>query len=389
MLTKLDLLLAVFLFCLTVTVYLASYPEPRLWYNHYVHLAHSFLQGQVDVPTLPDYYHDAVRINDKTLLPFGPSPALVLLPAVAIFGLSTAQPLVATVVGGINIALVFLLLRKMETKTHIALVLSCFMAFGTVHWYASVIGTTWFFAHIVGILFLLVAISVQTKSSLLAGIFLSLAALARYPILLSSLSFLNSKNIKKSVIFLVGLSFFAVIQLFYNWVRFGDILQTGYLEVYSSYTSPGSEAGLYRSPIFFFLPSFALFDPRNIPLHLYTMFLMLPERLDSFPWLRPSPHGMSVLLTSPLLLYLARASLKSPIARSAIVATIPIFLVDSMHYSQGWVQFSYRFILDYLPFLILILSVAIKKITPLVVILLTLSIIVNLWGVQWGIYLGW
>lgn len=389
MLSKIDFLLAVFLFWLTVTVYLASNPEPRLWYDHYVHLTYSLLQGRVDVPTLPDYYHDVVRLNDKTYLPFGPSPALIMLPAIALLGLKTPQPLMATIIGGLNITLLFLLLRKLEVKTLLAFVLSLFMAFGTVHWYAAVIGTTWFFAHIVGIFFLLSSLLLQTKNKFMSGVFLGLAALARYPTLLSAFSFLNFKNFKKSVIFLVGLSIFAAVQLFYNWARFGNILQTGYQDVYSNYATTGSQAGFYRSPVFSFLPSFALLDLRNIPLHLYTLLLMPPERLDSFPWLRPSPYGMSVLLTSPLLLYLARANLKSALVKSYVFAILPILLIDSMHYSQGWVQFGYRFILDYIPFLILILSQTVKRITPVFVILLIISILINLWGVQWGIKLGW
>ena len=55
---------------------------------HFQVLAAAFLHGHLDVP--PGTY-DAAHYNGYVYLPFGPLPALILMPAVAIFG--TAFPI--------------------------------------------------------------------------------------------------------------------------------------------------------------------------------------------------------------------------------------------------------------------------------------------------------
>ena len=94
-----------------------------------------------------------------------------------------------------------------------------------------------------------------------------------------------------------------------------------------------------------------LFDIRNIPLHIYTLFMMPPNYYPDLSIVRPSPYGLSIFLTSPAFIYaffVKRKTWLTPACWLAIgLVTIPLF----MHYSQGWVQYGYRFMLDYMPFL--------------------------------------
>ena len=65
--------------------------------------------------------------------------------------------------------------------------------------------------------------------------------------------------------------------------------------------------------------------------------------------LMPDPLGMSLLLVSPGWL-LGLAALRRPrsdVAVAAVLAVASIALVDLMHFSQGWVQFGYRFSNDW------------------------------------------
>jgi hypothetical protein len=67
-----------------------------------------------------------------------------------------------------------------------------------------------------------------------------------------------------------------------------------------------------------------------------------------------------------------------------------------MHFSQGWVQFGYRFSNDVAPFALLLVALGAERLArqrawglPLAAAALVLSMTINLWGVLWGSLLGW
>jgi hypothetical protein len=175
-------------------------------------------------------------------------------------------------------------------------------------------------------------------------------------------------------------------------------------------------AHLYRIEISFYPPLFpylhyhadwAIEDPRYILQNLQLMLLGSPVLgapcPDSVPpvpisqlcLVQPRADGMSLILTSPALL-LALPALpalrRSRLVAGATLAVIAIAIADLMHFSQGWVQFGYRFSNDFIPFLLLLVALGMERIggvRRLVVVLVSLSVAVNLWGVVWGHLLGW
>ena len=64
-----------------------------------------------------------------------------------------------------------------------------------------------------------------------------------------------------------------------------------------------------------------------------------------------------------------------------------------MHFSQGWVQFGYRFSNDFVVFALPLVAVghepARRASGWLGVGLVAASVAINLWGVIWGKILGW
>ena len=69
-------------------------------------------------------------------------------------------------------------------------------------------------------------------------------------------------------------------------------------------------------------------------------------------------------------------------------------LTNLMHFSQGWVQFGYRFSLDFAPWALVLVALGMQRIRgglgyALIGVLIAISIAVNLWGVVWGNVLGW
>ena len=113
----------------------------------------------------------------------------------------------------------------------------------------------------------------------------------------------------------------------------------------------------------------------------------------------PSDVGMSLLLTSPAYL-LAFAALgrfgRSRLVTGSMLAIALVALLNLMHFSQGWVQFGYRFSNDFAPFALILVALGFERLArrrrwgmPLGMALVVVSIAINAWGVAWGRLLGW
>ena len=61
------------------------------------------------------------------------------------------------------------------------------------------------------------------------------------------------------------------------------------------------------------------------------------------------------------------------------------------YFAQGWVQFGYRFLLDFAPFLLILTALGFEdtRSTKWKVLLVGVSIVANLWGKYWVSELGW
>ena len=112
------------------------------------------------------------------------------------------------------------------------------------------------------------------------------------------------------------------------------------------------------------------------------------------PIARPDPLGMSLLLTSPGYLLVIPALLwgwRRRLVAGATLAVLCVAIVDLMHFSQGWVQFGYRFSNDFAPFATILVALGIARIGVgrISLGLVAVSILVNAWGVHWGVALRW
>ena len=80
----------------------------------------------------------------------------------------------------------------------------------------------------------------------------------------------------------------------------------------------------------------------------------------------PKDTGMSLILTSPAYL-LGLGAIRWGFGRSRLVtgaglAVLIVALVNLMHFSQGWVQFGYRFSLDFAPWAVLLVAIGFERI---------------------------
>jgi hypothetical protein len=118
----------------------------------------------------------------------------------------------------------------------------------------------------------------------------------------------------------------------------------------------------------------------------------------SCPIAAPDWVGTSVILTSPA--YLLAPVAFIPVMRrkldrvtaGAAIAVVAIAFVNLMHFSQGWVQFGYRFSNDFAPFAIVLVALGASRLGrywPVLVPFVVASVAINLWGTIWGVMLGW
>jgi len=166
-LSPLQWCLALMVLCLVA--FILANPDRRNFYVHFVTQAQAWLNGQTSIP-LPDYQDTMPILNaagestGRGIIPFPPLPALILLPFVSIWGLATNQQLLATIFGAIDVGIAYWMLGFLPIRQAIRGLTALFLGLGTVLWYSSAIGTTWFFAHVVAVGCLLLAVGLALSA---------------------------------------------------------------------------------------------------------------------------------------------------------------------------------------------------------------------------------
>jgi hypothetical protein len=464
--------IGLFFVTLAIGIYVFSNPSRSGWYNHFVWQADAFVHGRFGIaypvnegPFVNGYFLDIMPLSSAPgtpsygLLPFPPLPAVLLMPLVAVFGLATDAQLFGVVLGAINVGLAWRLAARLTENRGAAVLATLFFAFGTVHWYAAIISTTWYLAHVVAITFVLLGITLAIdaerrqqlrqalaatdshevprggwlargavtatieQSSLflhwfrrlrgqvdglqfMAGFVFGMAALSRLTILFGApfFVFVGGGGSYRRRALSAGLGAVIPVALLglYNLISSGHVFNPAYDWLYVhqteglGYAPPGLEGSR----------DWGVENPRFIPLSSIIMFLwpptLFPHGTDcglqllrpDCPLAVPSPFGMSILLTSPAYLLLPAITAiarRQRLVLGAALAVLAIGVVNLAHFSQGWVQFGYRFSNDFAPFALVLVTVAIAwlGVRKLTVGLVVASILVNAWGVYWGVTLGW
>jgi hypothetical protein len=198
----------------------------------------------------------------------------------------------------------------------------------------------------------------------------------------------------------------------YNLTTTGHLFHPGYEYQYQK------EANGY--PSLGYNPDWAIEDARYLPQNLGIMFGAVPAILpdetqnsvgdrrplctepdarrglfdEDCPLAIPRDVGTSILLASPAFL-LAIPALRrgrSRLVAGGFLAVVAISLINLMHFSQGWVQFGYRFSNDFVIFALPLVAMGMSRrggVGLLGFWLIAAAVAMNLWGVIWGNILGW
>lgn len=340
---------------------------------------------------------DAAQIKERRqryFISFPPGPALFMMPLAAILGYEVNDVLFTILIASINVMLLFMLLERMarggrtgrsRTENHW---LTLLFAFGTCHYWLSIMGQVWFTAQIMGVMWTLLFIhaSIDAKHPLAAGLACAFAFSTRTPLLFTSIFFflfvlfpggqrLKREQLgwafKKLVWFctpclIIGISLMVMNKLrFDSWGEFGH-----------TYLAAGQLARV---------KTYGLFDQHFLAKNLTSILTLMPELKAQYPYVQISKHGMSMLITTPAFVYLLwpkpRQGRADVYWHRALWLTVAACAVPGLFYQNtGYEQFGFRFSVDYTPYLMLLLATGRQPITRAFKATILWSVAVNTFG---------
>ena len=348
-----------------------------------VRLSEQFLKGRMDLPVLNSPSRDVSSYNNNFYLYFGPLSSIILMPFALIFGSTFPQVSIGVLSMVVSFIAVYGIAKHFKFSSIDRLWLSLFFVFSTVLFSSSVINITAYQVEALGVPFILFAILLYLKkrNGLLIGICIALAILTRFTLVLSVVFFFVELLQKRMAFRQFTLLLIPVIVALgllgaYNKQRFNSVFETGYNYSTTKADHPIGKNLKYNDK-----------NLRHIPANLYSFLIMAPEPLLKdkdgafflrFPYLKANPWGIAIWFTSPLFVYLLVHFKKGVHTSSAGVATILLALPVFVWYSIGYAQFGYRYALDFLPFLFLLLIYSLTpKLSKTAIALILLGVIFN------------
>ncbi|HEX7480052.1 MAG TPA: hypothetical protein VF331_19800 [Polyangiales bacterium] len=377
---------------------------------HFVHLANSFLHGQVSVVgNKPPGDNDWAQFGGRWYVSFPPFPAVVIMPAVAIWGTAVWDRLFWAIFAAFGPALLYVLLRHLretgrtQRSPREDVLLTALFAFGSVYYYTAVQGTVWFAAHVVAcpLIALYLLWSLDARRPVLAGLCLGLCFMTRPTTLLLGavfviealqasrtqaadsqplaadagtlprvLDWLRAVSLRQALprlcLFALPLLAIGGIAMWFNAARFVDPFEFGH-----SFLTVR-----WRSRI----DKWGLFNYHYLAKNLAVFCAGLPWLSAVAPYLRISRHGLALWFTTPQYVSVLWPKRQSVTMTALTLGAAAVALQDLCYQNSGWIQFGYRFSLDYSVLLIALLALGGRKFGLGFHALLAFACLVNLFG---------
>lgn len=341
--------------------------------------------------------HDLAIIGDRYYTYWGPLASVVMMPFVAMFGPNVSDRLMTALFGGLNVALAYWMFRNIDRSGLRRLSESCcigltlLLGLGTVHFYLSCGGMVWFSVQIItttALLLSIIALTAQRNSPgiyALCGAMFGAAVLGRNIVLLLGLFYpiviwirqggLDNRFRRcaiRVIAFGIPVVLSGLIQLAYNYGRFGNAFETG--EGITVHTGGGS---LFVTDY----DEYGSFNLHYLPNNLYYYFwnhrFRAPSRPTPF-----DPEGNSMFLITPPLLYLLLLWRKRDGFTLALLAgAIPVMTALLLFRATGYFQFGNRYLLDAMPLLLLLVAGGMAgRLTLPGVLLIAIAVGMNCFG---------
>jgi hypothetical protein len=324
----------------------------------FFYLADAFLKGR----TWIEYsggVNDIIVSGGHVYVPFAPFPAIAFLPLVAVVGPVTAELYetgINALLAGAVVGMGWWLLGRLSVRSLVdRFWLVLLLGFSTQIWWITTRGGVWHTGQLIATLLTLgclIELAGQRRAwliGLLAGAaFLSRAPLAMaipfYALLLAGDAIWEPRKwpwaswLKLAAGVVPSVLFF----FWYNAARFGSPFESGYaLATVPPFLEAQRQLGL--------------FSAAHVAMNLDYLFIHLPmpnivDGILAFPFLRPDGLGMSILITSPGLLYAVKAPWGESRTWWLFGAALLVLVPTLLYYGGGWLQYGYRYALDSIPF---------------------------------------
>jgi hypothetical protein len=397
--------------------------------NHFVYLAESFLAGQLGLvenrppgsndwacydtvdhgpcPANRHQFPEHLQDRYKWYVSFPPLPAVVILPVVAVMGQDTPDALFWALLGGLGPALLFVLLRflsesgRTQRSTRDNVAITTLFAFGSVYFFTVVQGTVWFSAHVVAVplLVLYVLFSLDARRPALAGLMLGLAFMTR-----PTTAFLVVFFVIEAMALTRGSDALLVdpekglLRRLHQWlsgVRFMDLVKP-----FAMFAAPILVIGgiamwmneaRFEDPFEFGhrylqirwrprIERWGLFNYHSLGKNLAVFLAALPWLTANEPFLKISRHGLALWVTTPQLIAGLFPKKTTTTMVAMFVSAGIVALLNLCYQNSGWVQFGYRFSLDYAVFLFALLAMNGRRLGTGFYLLLIWAIAINTFG---------
>ena len=343
-------------------------------YDNYVLLAQAFLEGHVWIH-LPGEWIDALQYNGLYYIIEAPMPALLLLPIAALGAAS--QTLLSILLTGIAVGAAWELGERYGLQPSVNAWICTFFFAGTDLLWCGMLGDVWFIAHVSAVCFTMLALVelagkrrpwlvMLWAACAFESRFSLLLAIPVYGYLLLSDASVSERS-RKILSMLATLVPVAILWVLYNELRWATISDIGYTTWYHQ-----DEAGM---------PTGSPFRLQYLGYQLWSFFVQWPGFQSAYPWIVPSVSGIALTWTSPALAlaFFARRPVQLVWAlwAAAVLVAAPSFL----YYVNGFAQFGMRHALDFEPFLIALVMLAVRERLPKWgMVLVAYSVVVGIWG---------
>lgn len=313
----------------------------------------------VDSESAPRAFTRAQRDQFKTrwYVSFPPGPAVLMLPLVAVLGISIPDILLTVLLASLFAGLLVQTLDEWRgRREHLHLLLAIAWLFASPATIVGSQGGVWFTAHILASVFTMLAIRAWLRHGVQwqAGMWLAFACTCRPHLGVVALVWLLTRDLgqvglgrvlKRRIAFLAPLGLAAVVLASHNWVRFGAPLEFGHRWLDVRWQARIQEVGL-------FAPEYLV---RNLQ-----CLVAVPFQVQApWPWIKISIHGIGLALTAPWLFAAARRPPSGPrrdLWRVMLLSACVVAIIPLGYHNSGQLQVTYRFALDWIPFLLVAIS---------------------------------
>ncbi len=380
---------------------------------HFIYQAQAWLEGRLDLdpqilPNLEDWAcvrevaggklrcQGALEPGDRWYVSFPAFPALAMLPFVALHGYQFNDTSFTVAFGALAVALFYALVRALSRSGEIRrdavenVWLALLLGFGTLLFYCTIRGEVWFTAEVIAVALtcLYLSCALGARRPALAGLFYAMASLTRTPLVFSAVFFVceaffpgptgrwrqlldvpkNANALRKLGLFAAGAAPLAIAAAIYNHLRFGSLTEFGHRFLYNNRVNAD-------------IDHYGLFNLHYLGRNLEAAFLKVPQVTFHPLRLGYDLYGLTLLLTFPLLVFLlvpkAVPRLHWPLWLTVAACAVPGFFYQN----TGYMQFGFRFSLDYTPYLLLLFAVGGWSLrNRWVMAAALLGVLVNFWG---------